>query len=226
VLAGLCLAGVAVVRLRKYSEKRRETVGRCIGVSLAAYAAATYGQKWVAGELSWDTSLPLELCHWVLIASVFSLFRRSQTATEVAYYWGFAGTLQATLTPDIYRGFPSWEFIQFFWSHGGILLAIVFLCFARDFSPRPDAVVRVFAGVNAFAVCVGGIDAVFGWNYGYLCAKPLNPSLLDYLGPWPWYLAALEVIALALFVVLDLPWRLRRRSAHRRRLLNAGSQGP
>lgn len=42
----------------------------------------------------------------------------------------------------------------------------------------------------------------------YLRAKPRNPSLFDFLGPWPWYLAASEGIALGLFVLLYLPfWR-------------------
>jgi hypothetical integral membrane protein (TIGR02206 family) len=213
VLALLCLVGLGLVRLRNWAERRREVVGKVIGLALLGYAAAIYGQKAVAGELSWDSSLPLEFCHWVLAACVFSLFRRSQTGTELAYYWGLAGTLQATLTPDINHGFPSWEFVQFFWSHGGILLALVFLCFARNFSPRPDAVLRMFVGVNVYALAVGSTDALFGWNYGYLCEKPVNPSLLDYLGPWPWYLIVLEGIALASFVVLDLPWRLRRRVA-------------
>ena len=34
------------------------------------------------------------------------------------------------------------------------------------------------------------------------------PSLLDFLGPWPWYLLSLELIALVSFFLLDLPWRL------------------
>ena len=226
VLGLLSLAGFALVRLRRCGEARREAAGKALGLILLGYAGAIYGQKGMAGELSWDSALPLEFCHCVLMACVISLFRPSRLATEIAFYWGFAGTLQATLTPDIYRGFPSWEFIQFFWSHGGILLAIVFLCFARDFMPRPGAVMRMFAGVNVYATVVGGVDAVFGWNYGYLCAKPVNPSLLDYLGPWPWYLVALEGIAVASFALLDLPWWLRRRYATRARRLSLPHEGP
>jgi hypothetical integral membrane protein (TIGR02206 family) len=163
----------------------------------------------IAGNLRWAYSLPLELCHWVLIAAVIGLVRPSQLSSEITYFWGAAGTLQATLTPDITEGFPSWEFIQFFWSHGGILLATVYFI-ARGFRPRRGSVLRMMLALNVYAAVVGIIDAVLGWNYGYLCAKPLQPSLLDFLGPWPWYLLWVELIALASFLLLDLPWKLRR----------------
>jgi uncharacterized membrane protein YwaF len=68
----------------------------------------------------------------------------------------------------------------------------------------------MLAFVNVYALTIGGIDAYLGWNYGYLCSKPFRPSLLDYLGPWPWYLVSLEFVALANFLLLALPWRFLR----------------
>lgn len=196
----------------KWDSSRRAWLGRSLALLLIAYAATVYVQKGIAGDLSWKYALPLELCHWVMIAAVISLLRPSRLLSEIAYYWGTAGTLQATLTPDLYSGFPSWEFIFFFWSHGGILLAILFLFFGQDFRPRPGSVVRMMAAINAYAIIVGVFNALTGCNYGYLCSKPSMPSLLDYLGPWPWYLVSLEFVALTSFFLLDLPWKIYRRS--------------
>jgi len=195
----------------KWDPRRRSWLGRSLALLLIGYAATVYVQKGIAGELSWRYALPLELCHWVMIAVVISLWRPSRLLSEIAYFWGTAGTLQATLTPDIYSSFPNWEFIFFFWSHGGILLAILFLFVGQDFRPRPGSVLRMMVAINAYAVAVGTFNALTGCNYGYLCSKPCMPSLLDYLGPWPWYLVSLELVALISFFVLDFPWRIHRR---------------
>ncbi|MBM3790173.1 MAG: TIGR02206 family membrane protein, partial [Acidobacteria bacterium] len=61
----------------------------------------------------------------------------------------------------------------------------------------------------------GSLDMIFGWNYGYLRRPPSQPSLLDYLGPWPWYILSLELIALCIFILLTLPFRKSGRQDHR-----------
>jgi len=212
-LALIVLFGYLIARAcRRWPDRERRWVGRALAFTLVAYATVTYIKMGLAGELSVTYALPLELCHWVMIACVVALLRPSRYASEVAYYWGLAGTSQAAITPDISRGFPSWEFVLFFWSHGGVLLAVVFIIAGQGFRPGPGSMWRAFAWLNAYALAVGTIDHIFGWNYGYLCAKPYHPSLLDYMGPWPWYLLSLEAVAIVSFSLLYLPWRLRRRN--------------
>jgi uncharacterized membrane protein YwaF len=66
---------------------------------------------------------------------------------------------------------------------------------------------------NVYLISVGLINWLLGTNYGYACRKPDTPSLMDILGPWPWYLIALQGVALLLFLVLDAPFRRLRKSA-------------
>lgn len=206
VIAALCvfLFGAA----RNQPPSKRVWLGRMLGFVLLSYAACIYIQQGFAHTLSWRYSLPLDLCNLVLIACVLSLFRPSQFITEIAYFWGLGGVVQATVTPDLAQGFPSWDFMLFFWGHGSTLLAIVFLIAERNFRPRKHSVVRMMIVLNVYGLVVGTINAITGWNYGYLCRKPLMPSLLDLLGPWPRYLFSLELIAFVTFLVLDLLWRL------------------
>jgi hypothetical integral membrane protein (TIGR02206 family) len=207
VLALTAAACVLIARKARSGDIRK-WLGYSIGFLLVSYAAVLYVQQGMDHALSWEYSLPLELCNLVLIVCIVALFRPTQFATELAYYLGLGGVLQATITPDLSNGFPSWDFILFFWSHGVTLMAIVFLIVRKGFRPRRGSVVRMMIVLNAYGLVVGAVDAIAGWNYGYLCRKPLEPSLFDILGPWPWYLLGVEAIALLSFLLLDLPWRI------------------
>jgi hypothetical integral membrane protein (TIGR02206 family) len=193
---------------RRASGNRHSWIGKLLGFLLVGYAACLYLQQALAQALAWEYSLPLDLCNLVLIACVISLFKPFTFTSEIAYFWGLGGVVQATLTPDLGTGFPSWDFTLFFWGHGATLLAIMYLISNKEFRPGKKSILRMMIALNVYAVVVGAFDAVTGWNYGYLCRKPSMPSLMDWLGPWPWYILSLELIALTMFLILYYVHRL------------------
>ena len=65
--------------------------------------------------------------------------------------------------------------------------------------------------MTIYALVVGGLNTLLGTNYGFLCAKPPTASLMDLLGPWPWYVGALWLLGLVFYLALDLPFWLQRR---------------
>lgn len=201
LIAAFCI--LLVRTLRRISERKRRWVGRAIAFSLIAYAVVFYVQQYSAGLLDVRYSLPLELCNLVLVACILSLFQRRRIWREITYFWGLGGSTQALATPDLGSGFPSLDFILFFWSHGALLLGVVFILAATDFKPERNSVFRMMLALNLYAIAIGAADWIMGWNYGYLCRKPAVPSLLDYLGPWPWYILSLEGVALATFLLLN-----------------------
>jgi hypothetical integral membrane protein (TIGR02206 family) len=73
---------------------------------------------------------------------------------------------------------------------------------------RPEwlSLVRVVLEMLALVVVVGWINWRLGSNYMYLMRPPDTPSLIDRLGPWPWYLLSLFAMALATCAVLYLPF--------------------
>jgi hypothetical integral membrane protein (TIGR02206 family) len=64
-------------------------------------------------------------------------------------------------------------------------------------------------------VAIFFLNLAIGSNYMFVAHKPLTPSLIDVLGPWPWYILSLEAIGLVLFLLLYLPWVIHDRKRSR-----------
>ena len=177
----------------------------------------------VADEVSWwvyllagglpgarlAQSLPLQLCDVATFVAAAALWTRNPLLVEVTYFWGLTGTLQALLTPDLPQHFPSYPYFQYYVAHGGVVAAAFVLVVGLRIHPRRWAVVRVPALTVAYAGFVGLVDVLTQSDYMYLRVKPPTATLLDVLGPWPIYVLSATLIALAMFAILDAPFRLR-----------------
>ena len=200
----------------------RPAVARWLAAVLAAillldYVFTIIWATHVGKILYWENALPLQLCDWATAASVVALVGRRQFAYELAYFWGLSGTFQAVLTPDTKEAFPNPLFISFFVSHCGIIVAVLFLTWGLKLRPRPGSVWKAWLASQPYLACAGLVNWIFRAhhvNFGYLAAKPAHGSLLDYFGPWPWYIATLEAMAFVFFTIFYLPfWVANRRRA-------------
>ena len=169
----------------------------------------------VEGIWSVEYTLPLQLTDVVSVTAVVALWRPQPLLVELTYFWALTASLQATLTPDLGRTFPSAFYFTYFAYHVGAIVAALMLVFGRRMYPRPGATWRVFAAtlvVTAVAACA---DLITGGNYMYLREKPVHSSLLSVMARWPWYIAEAAVLAVAMLLALEaltrLPARLSRR---------------
>jgi hypothetical integral membrane protein (TIGR02206 family) len=220
-LVPLAILVVAIVLL---CVAARRAPGRWID-AIAAIMALTI----VVAELSWQpyvlvnhawsvgASLPVQLCDVGGFVAAAALLWRQLLLVEIAYFWGLGGTLQALLTPDLRDHFPSFPYLQFYVTHDLVIVAALFLVIGLGLQPRAAAVRRIFLLTVAFAALVGLIDLATGGNYMYLRQVPASGSLLNLMGPWPWYIVAGAVLTLVVLAILDAPFRLssRRSSASR-----------
>ena len=138
--------------------------------------------------------------------AVWALATHQQTACEILYFWGLTGTLIAMLTPDLDHGFPDPHCISFFALHGGVAASAAVMTFGVGVRPRPRANLRVFWMTNLYAAAIAVIGLLANENYLYLRAKPSQPSILDWMGPWPWYILAADALAFVLFWALMVPF--------------------
>lgn len=156
-------------------------------------------------------NLQLNLCGVSLMLSIFLLYNKNQTLYEIVFYWGIAGATQAILTPDIGQyGYPHFRFFQFFLSHGLILMVSVYMTAVEGLRLGKGSLKRIIIITNTYTLFVGIVNYLIGTNYLLLARKPDSASLLDFLGPWPWYILSLEVIAIILFSLIYIPFYLAR----------------
>jgi len=216
VTAGVAAVAVGMSRRRP---DRAERVGRGVAVAMVTSGAAYVVVDAAAGT-PWFHWFPLHLCDIVVYVGAAALWTRRPLLAEMTYFWGLAGALPAMLTPDLRLGFPDFHFVFYFLQHGLIVVSALLLASADDVHPRPWAPLRVWLWLNVVALPVGGFNALTGANFMYLRAKPTSSTPIDWLGEWPQYLMLGEVVALAIFGLLYLPFVVwvRRQALHTRGL--------
>lgn len=179
----------------------------CLGLFLAANEIVWYVWRLHVEGFRFPEGLPLELCDLTLWLTVTSALTLRPAVFEFAWLAGLGGSLMAVLTPDLWAAPLSYPTIYFFLAHGGVISTLLFLVWSGLARPRPGCVWRTLCLLNGYAALIGVFDAVFHTNYMYLCRKPVNASLLDFFGHWPFYIAAGEVTAAIMFWLLWIPFR-------------------
>ena len=175
------------------------------GLLLALYPVHV-ATSFAGGWLNRENALPCHLCDVAAILGGIALLTRHQRVAELVWFWGLSGTLNGLITPALSETFPSFYYFAFFALHGGVVIAAVYLVAGLRLRPEPGAVWRAFGWIQLYLAAAGVVDLVTGANYGFLRAKPPQPSLLDFMGPWPWYILGLQFLGLALFTLLYLPF--------------------
>jgi hypothetical integral membrane protein (TIGR02206 family) len=206
VLAAVPALAVLLAGSQRRAPSSGPAISRTLATLLLVNCAAYYASFALAGEPLFPGHLPLELCDVSVLVAAAALVSRRQAIFDVMYYWALAGAGNALFTPNFTQA--SWFiWVQYFVSHGLIVVSALYLVWSRRARPRPGSIGRVFLITNGYAVLVGTFDWIFGTNYMYLRHRPPAPTLLDLLGPWPWYIVLCEGLALGLFVLLYLPFR-------------------
>lgn len=210
VLALTVLVLGGMIGLRRSGSPWAVRVERVLAIALLINWLVSALARYLTGELNLQNALPFHLCDVAAFAGAIALLRRDPLAAELVYFFGLAGTLNGLLTPALLQDFPHLTFFAFFLGHSGIVIAAVHVVAGMGLIPRPGAPLRMLGCILSYAAMVGAINGVLGTNYGFVCWKAPSPSLMDVLGPWPWYVGSLVLLSLIFFVLLNLPFVIQR----------------
>jgi hypothetical integral membrane protein (TIGR02206 family) len=204
-LAALGLASIGGVALARRHPGRPTTL-LCRGLAAVIFAAwaGEYVADVVTGIWTIQYDLPLQLTDTISVVSMIALWTRRRSLAELVYLWALSASLQATITPDLDWTFPSVFYFTFFIYHEGAIVGGLVLVFGAGLYPRRGAWWRTFAATLCVTICAGTADAlIHGADYMFLASKPPYGSLLNVLGPWPWYIASVAVVAIGMLLVLQ-----------------------
>ncbi|WP_411954584.1 TIGR02206 family membrane protein [Alkalibacillus sp. S2W] len=161
---------------------------------------------WYVAYGDWDLSvnLPLQLSSISVYLVVFMLLLKRRWLFEITFFIGVTGGLIATMTPELFFGFPHIRFFQFFIVHAAIVVGCFYMLFVERMALSWTSVLKSFLALNVIAVIVFMVNGMLGANYMFLNNKPSQATLIDFLGPYPWYIVTLEVLAFTLFCLIFL----------------------
>ncbi len=187
---------------------------RGMAVATVVFGAGVQIYQLTPGDWDLDTSLPLQLCDLATVAAVIALWTRNHLAAAFTYYVGLTLTIQGIITPSLAEDFPDPRFFGFWGLHFLVVWSACYLTWGLGLRPTWRSYWFTVSVTAAWVVFAYVFNVVMDTNYGYLNGKPSSASLLDALGPWPWYVfAEIAIVFFAWMLIMTLPWVLAEKRA-------------
>ncbi|MEC7984786.1 MAG: TIGR02206 family membrane protein [Myxococcota bacterium] len=155
--------------------------------------------------------LPLHMCGLSICLMPLMLYTQNKKLFAVLYFWGMGGATQALLTPTVNSTTEAFYFYQFFYAHGLIVVCVLYAAFQFRLQLYFSDLLRAVATSLAILPVIGLINWLLGSNYFYLAGKPDGKTILDFMGPWPWYIIPLVGLGFVIFLIVYIPFPISRK---------------
>jgi len=208
VIAVFAIGAVALVWTgRRQTEHQARRLGRILGALTALVYAAILIYVLTPPTLD---SVPLQLTDLATVVGAYALWSQKQWAYALTYYWGLVLSTQALISPALQSpDFPHYQFLAFWAIHLMVVWAAIYLTWGRGMRPDwRDFRIAVTVTVG-WAVVTFTFNRITGTNFGFLNRKPSTASLLDVMGPWPWYVFVGATMISVVWALMTWPWQRR-----------------
>ena len=162
--------------------------------------------------------LPIAVCGWVAIFGSYMLIGKSQTLFDISYFWLFAGSIFALITPAVitYTGPTRFRYYQFWAEHTLGYIAIFYMIYVHKMRPPFKSMAKSYGALMVLTAIAYYANQLIGpgANYLYMAKPESTPSILDILPPNFALRFLIMLIAItSLFFVAYLPWYLKDKKA-------------
>ena len=210
VLFFIVLGLVIIHGANKYLNARQQKkLGDLLAWSLTVTIIAWSLLKAAIGDFDVKTELPFALCNLIALIMPLMMVKKNQRLFEVFYFLAIGGTLQAIITPELSTAFPHFSFFKYWYVHSMVIIVTLYATIVYKMRPRFKSIIKVFLALNIYIVFMMIYNQLTGANHLYLMEKPVTSTILDYFGPWPWYILVAELIAMPLFLLIYLPYAIK-----------------
>ena len=193
----------------KFSGKQQSTIQTFLAFLLSLQIIVFNSWHLYFGSFDITRFLPFHLCTISAYISVLALLIKKNWLYKLQFFWAPAGAFVALVLPDIgaNENFPSFRFIEFFWSHSLIVIISFWIIATQNLQLKYSDVWKYFGLLLVF--CFGvvfWINKLIGSNYMYLMNKP-SGGQMNFLPSEPYHVLGLVGILLLIFNVQFFVWK-------------------
>lgn len=210
-------ATILAIGLRLRDTPRQRDCERLLGwTGLVIWVIANaYG--FLPGVFEWGGSLPIHVCDLAALAGPIVLLRAHPPSWLRAwlYFAGIGLCTQAFITPTLEEGPGDPQFWCFWSGHFVILICALYDVLVRSWRPTWREWRIAIALSLGYLFIVLPINLWSGWNYAFVGRETRAGTLIEVLGPWPWRVAVIVGLVIAMYTLLMTPWMISRSATRR-----------
>lgn len=165
-------------------------------------------------HLGWHYDmLSFHLCSISAVLGVYLVFfNQNRTLFGIWFFWSLQGALQALLAPTVTVGTEYFKYWQFFTHHVILVVLPIAILYFKNWIPNFNDVKRSFLWLIITCIPIIIFNTITGTGYMFVSlsqdARPTTGSILDYLGPFPYYILTLFILVFLLICLTYLPIKI------------------
>lgn len=211
ILAVLIAWASISIANRRLKKKQQSILGTILASTSFVCVLGRMGYLMGQGNFDPALDLPFFLCRFMAVVLPFVMYTRNRFLLGILYFWILVGTVNAVITPEVSFNFGHWEYNIYWIYHLMLIVSIIYAARVYKFKITWKDYWNAVLATIGFTIFSIGVNYVLEANYNYLSEKPPVASILDYMGPWPWYIILVYLLMFFLFFLAFLPYLLRRK---------------
>jgi hypothetical integral membrane protein (TIGR02206 family) len=216
VLGLLVLGSVLIFTLLpKLKTLYQRNVGLLLAIGLLGQLMYFYIGHFIQRSFDPALHLPLHLCSLSAYLVIFALLLNKPWLDRLVLFWSPISALIAIVLPDMGKSenFPSFRFIEFFWSHILIVWGCVYILRRFQGQIRYRDLWINFGYLMLTLPIIKFLNSVFKANYMYL-EKRTNGGQMGFLPNEPFHVIGLILIIITIFHLEYIVYKLVQRKSH------------